>query len=84
MALTSHMKSFKKARTSLLPPIAACSPVLNTPCLRRPYGGSFSVAKVVGSRYIIIAGNLTYSTIQAFLAYLFHPGSTRGEPSGDQ
>eukprot|EP00850_Spirogloea_muscicola_P017220 SM000146S00940 [mRNA] locus=s146:6786:14369:- [translate_table: standard] len=40
---------------------------------RRPYGGTFSAQKVVGSRYIIISGNLTFETIQDFLFEFYHP-----------
>ncbi|KAH8961722.1 hypothetical protein BDL97_05G064000 [Sphagnum fallax] len=40
---------------------------------RRPFGGRFTVRKVVGSRFIIISGNLTYRTVQDFLSEFYHP-----------
>ncbi|KAJ7570308.1 hypothetical protein O6H91_01G114300 [Diphasiastrum complanatum] len=39
----------------------------------RPYGGHFHVRKVVGSRFIIISGNLSYQTVQCFLSEFYHP-----------
>ncbi|KAJ7570310.1 hypothetical protein O6H91_01G114400 [Diphasiastrum complanatum] len=39
----------------------------------RPYGGHFDVRKVVGSRFIIISGNLQYQTVQCFLSEFYHP-----------
>ncbi|XP_057842888.2 uncharacterized protein LOC131052279 isoform X1 [Cryptomeria japonica] len=40
---------------------------------RRPYGGKFVVQKVVGSRFVIISGNLSYRTVQDFLSEFYHP-----------
>ncbi|BFI29276.1 protein MpBK1 [Marchantia polymorpha subsp. ruderalis] len=40
---------------------------------RRPYGGYFAVKKVVGSRFIIVSGNLTFRTVQDFLSEFYHP-----------
>eukprot|EP01018_Ginkgo_biloba_P025839 Gb_05212 [translate_table: standard] len=40
---------------------------------RRPYGGKFAVGKVVGSRFVIISGNLSYHTVQDFLLEFYHP-----------
>jgi hypothetical protein len=44
----------------------------------RPFGGRFTVRKVVGSRFIIISGNLTYRTVQDFLSEFYHPNHNRG------
>ncbi|KAH8975770.1 hypothetical protein BDL97_01G177000 [Sphagnum fallax] len=44
---------------------------------RRPFGGRFTVRKVVGSRFIIISGNLTYRTVQDFLSEFYHPNHNR-------
>jgi hypothetical protein len=43
----------------------------------RPFGGRFTVRKVVGSRFIIISGNLTYRTVQDFLSEFYHPNHNR-------
>ncbi|KAL3677579.1 hypothetical protein R1sor_027527 [Riccia sorocarpa] len=40
---------------------------------RRPYGGSFALNKVLGSRFIIMSGNLTFRTVQDFLSEFYHP-----------
>jgi hypothetical protein len=32
----------------------------------------------VGSRFIIISGNLTYRTVQDFLSEFYHPNHNRG------
>jgi len=40
---------------------------------RRPYGGAFEVRKVVGSRFIIVSGNISYRTVQDFLSEFYHP-----------
>ncbi|CAM6114203.1 unnamed protein product [Calypogeia fissa] len=40
---------------------------------RRPYGGYFAVNKVVGSRFIIVSGNLSFRTVQDFLSEFYHP-----------
>ena len=45
---------------------------------RRPYGGKFAVQKVVGSRFIIVSGNLSYRTVQDFLSEFFHPSHDKG------
>jgi hypothetical protein len=44
----------------------------------RPFGGRFTVRKVVGSRFIIISGNLTYQTVQDFLSEFYHPNHNQG------
>jgi hypothetical protein len=46
--------------------------------LCRPFGGRFTVRKVVGSRFIIISGNLTYRTVQDFLSEFYHPIHNQG------
>ena len=46
----------------------------------RPYGGVFEVRKVVGSRFIIVSGNLSYRTVQDFLAEFYHPNHDKGKP----
>ncbi|XP_024382523.1 uncharacterized protein [Physcomitrium patens] len=40
---------------------------------KRPYGGAFDVRKVVGSRFFIVSGNISFETVQAFLAEFYHP-----------
>lgn len=45
----------------------------------RPYGGCFAVKKVVGSRFIIVSGDLSFRTIQDFLAEFYHPNHNKGE-----
>lgn len=35
--------------------------------------------KVVGSRFIIVSGDLSYRTIQDFLAEFYHPNHNKGE-----
>jgi hypothetical protein len=44
----------------------------------RPYGGAFQVRKVVGSRFIIISGNLSFRTVQDFLSEFYHPAHDKG------
>lgn len=44
----------------------------------RPYGGVFAVRKVVGSRFIIVSGNLSYGTVQEFLSEFYHPSHSKG------
>lgn len=44
---------------------------------RRPYGGRYAVRKVVGSRFIIVSGNLSYRAIEDFLAEFFHPSHAK-------
>lgn len=46
----------------------------------RPYGGAFKVRKVVGSRFIIVSGNLSYRTVQDFLSEFYHPTHDKGKP----
>ncbi|GLJ07331.1 hypothetical protein SUGI_0064550 [Cryptomeria japonica] len=48
---------------------------------RRPYGGKFAVQKVVGSRFIIISGNLSYRTVQDFLSEFYHPSHDKDMPA---
>lgn len=36
--------------------------------------------KVVGSRFIIVSGYLSYRTIQDFLAEFYHPNHNKGVP----
>ncbi|CAM6088465.1 unnamed protein product [Calypogeia fissa] len=40
---------------------------------RRPYGGSFSTRKIVGSRFLILTGSVTFPGIQSFLSEFFKP-----------
>lgn len=35
--------------------------------------------KVVGSRFIIVSGDLSFRTIQDFLAEFYHPNHNKGE-----
>lgn len=44
----------------------------------RPYGGAFDVRKVVGSRFFIVSGNISFETVQAFLAEFYHPTHEKG------
>lgn len=37
--------------------------------------------KVVGSRFIIVSGYLSYRTIQDFLAEFYHPNHNKGVPT---
>lgn len=48
---------------------------------RRPYGGKFEVRKVVGSRFVIISGNLSYRTVQDFLSEFYHPSHDKDMPA---
>ncbi|KAH9312112.1 hypothetical protein KI387_027147, partial [Taxus chinensis] len=48
---------------------------------RRPYGGKFSAQKVVGSRFVIISGNLSYRTVQDFLSEFYHPSHDKDMPA---
>lgn len=34
--------------------------------------------KVVGSRFVIISGNLSYRTVQDFLSEFYHPSHDKG------
>ncbi|KAL3680179.1 hypothetical protein R1sor_023135 [Riccia sorocarpa] len=44
---------------------------------RRPYGGSYSSQKIVGSRFLIISGSISIQYVQNFLAEFYNP--TRSE-----
>lgn len=48
---------------------------------RRPYGGKFAVRKVVGSRFVIVSGNLSYRTVQDFLSEFYHPSHDKDMPA---
>lgn len=48
---------------------------------RRPYGGKFAVQKVVGSRFVIVSGNLSYRTVQDFLSEFYHPSHDKDMPA---
>ncbi|KAG6543506.1 hypothetical protein Mapa_015000 [Marchantia paleacea] len=40
---------------------------------RRPYGGSYSARKIVGSRFLIISGSISVQSIRNFLAEFYNP-----------
>ncbi|XP_024525362.1 calcium-activated potassium channel subunit alpha-1 isoform X2 [Selaginella moellendorffii] len=40
---------------------------------RRPYGGKLALQKVVGSRFIILSGNVSFNTVEHFLSGFYHP-----------
>ncbi|OAE22765.1 hypothetical protein AXG93_2035s1490 [Marchantia polymorpha subsp. ruderalis] len=46
---------------------------ITTLAYRRPYGGSYSARKIVGSRFLIISGSISVQSIQNFLAEFYNP-----------
>ncbi|MCO5551651.1 hypothetical protein L7F22_005155 [Adiantum nelumboides] len=44
---------------------------------RRPYGGKYAVRKVVGSRFIIMSGNISYRALEDFLSEFYHPSHAK-------
>ncbi|KAI5056590.1 hypothetical protein GOP47_0028408, partial [Adiantum capillus-veneris] len=44
---------------------------------RKPYGGKYAVQKVVGSRFIIMSGNISYRALEDFLSEFYHPSHAK-------